>query len=78
MKLLTISILTSIITAQIELTRPDGTTAIISDNPGCYCIQPPIQEITNSEGCSFEFYDNWTCSGDIIDEAEDSVKFLNL
>ncbi|KXN64722.1 hypothetical protein CONCODRAFT_14045, partial [Conidiobolus coronatus NRRL 28638] len=75
MKLSTISILVSTITAQIELTRPDDTTAIISATAGCYCIQPPIQIITNADGFSFEFYDNWSCSGDKIDETEGVTEF---
>ncbi|KXN64643.1 hypothetical protein CONCODRAFT_14174 [Conidiobolus coronatus NRRL 28638] len=61
--------------AQINLHRPDSTTAMISSTPGCYCIQPPIHKITNSEGFTIEFYDNWSCSGDKIDETEGVTLF---
>jgi hypothetical protein len=66
------SILATIIataSAQLTIVRPDKTTGALPNAPGCYGIFPDVSEVKGAENFKLEFYSDWSCKGNKVDEA---------
>jgi hypothetical protein len=61
--------------AQVTLVRPDKTTGIINNTPGCYGIFPDISEVKNADNLKLEFYNDWNCKGSKVEESSGNKIF---
>ncbi|KXN66550.1 hypothetical protein CONCODRAFT_168301, partial [Conidiobolus coronatus NRRL 28638] len=63
------------VSAQVTIVRPDKTTSIINNTPGCYGIYPDIAEVKNADHVKLEFYNDWNCKGSKVEESNGNRVF---
>jgi hypothetical protein len=63
--------------AQVIIVRPDKTTGVINNTPGCYGIYPDIAEVKNADNLKLEFYNDWNCKGSKVEETNGNRVFNN-
>jgi hypothetical protein len=60
---------------QVTILRPDNTSGSFSAAPGCYGIYPTVSKISGPAGLKYEFFSDYSCSGQKVAEAIGDKEF---